>query len=81
MCRNFETYKREKYLECFVVHMTMTTYQQKRTCALGKVVDEKLKKYGVDNLLFVDASVMPEIVRRHRNAVVLLMAEKASDLT
>ena len=80
MCQNFDTYKSDEYWECFVRHLTMTMYHPTGTCAMGKVVDEKLKVYGVENLRVVDASVMPEIVSGNTNAAVIMIAEKASDM-
>ena len=58
----------------------MKRYHPTRTCAMGKVVDEKLKVYGVNNLWVVDASVMPEMVSGNTNAAVIMIAEKASDM-
>ena len=51
----------DSYWECFVRHLTMTMYHPVGTCALGSVVDSKLRVRGVQNLRVVDASIMPQI--------------------
>jgi 4-pyridoxate dehydrogenase len=50
------------------------------TCAIGPVVDNKLRVRGTKGLRVVDASAIPTIISGHINACVLMMAEMASDL-
>ncbi|KAL5361325.1 hypothetical protein BJX96DRAFT_165818 [Aspergillus floccosus] len=50
------------------------------TCAMGQVVDERLRVKGVRRLRVVDASVMPMQVSAAIMATVYAIAEKASDL-
>lgn len=47
---------------------------------LGGVVDTSLKVYGTSNLRVVDAGVMPVIPGAHLQAVVYVVAERASDI-
>ena len=44
------------------------------------MVDPQLRGHGVERLRVVDASVMPEIVSCNIHAVVLAIAEWASDV-
>ncbi len=64
----------------FIRANTMTIYHPTSTCAIGPVVDSRLKVHGIDGLRVVDASVMPTIVRGNTNAPVIMIAEKAADL-
>ena len=50
------------------------------TCAMGAVVDERLRVHGINGLRVIDASVMPEIPRAMVNAATIVIAERASDL-
>ncbi|CAI7673639.1 unnamed protein product [Penicillium manginii] len=50
------------------------------TCAMGQVVDEKLRVKGVRNLRVVDASVIPMQVSAAIMATVYAIAERASDI-
>lgn len=48
------------------------------SCAMGAVVDERLRVIGVDGLRVADASVMPTIVGANPNATVLMIGERAA---
>jgi len=54
------------------------------TCAMGshsdKVLDPELKVRGIDGLRVVDASALPDMPSAHINAIVMMLAERASDL-
>ena len=48
--------------------------------AAHRVVDPETRVKGVAGLRVVDASIMPSIASSNLNAVVMMMAERASDL-
>lgn len=64
--------------EAYTVHHPVST------CRMGadvlSVVDPQLRVTGIDGLRVADASVFPSIVGGNTNAVVVMVAEKASDL-
>ena len=64
----------------YIEEQTMTIYHPTSSCAIGRVVDPRLRVRGVDGLRVVDASVMPTIVRGNTNAPTIMIAEKAADL-
>ncbi|KAI6910537.1 alcohol oxidase [Hortaea werneckii] len=64
LCRSFST----------------TNYHPCGTCALGEVVDGRLKVKGVQNLRAVDASVIPIIPRGNIITTVYAVAERAADI-
>jgi choline dehydrogenase len=49
------------------------------TCAMGKVVDARLRVCGVRRLRIADASVMPAVTSGNTNAPTLMIAERAAD--
>ncbi|MBA2349160.1 MAG: choline dehydrogenase [Solirubrobacterales bacterium] len=70
----------DEELMAFIAEQTMTIYHPTSTCAIGPVVDARLKVHGVEGLRVVDASVMPTVVRGNTNAATIMIGEKAADL-
>jgi choline dehydrogenase len=70
----------EEDIMAFVRWVGQTVYHPTSSCAMGGVVDEQLRVYGVDGLRVVDASVMPTITRGNTNAPTMMIAERAADL-
>ena len=68
--------QREEYLRAH----TGSEYHPCGTAALGQVVDEQLKVFGVRGLRVVDASIIPMHLSGNIQAVVYAIAEKAADL-
>jgi choline dehydrogenase-like flavoprotein len=58
----------------------MTEYHPCGTCAMGHVVDERLRVMGVKGLRVVDASVFPGNVSGNIMSAVYAVAEKAADM-
>ena len=56
-----------------------------RTCKMGPesdplaVVNQFCQVYGMEGLMVVDASVMPDITTANTNATTIMIGEKASD--
>ncbi|XP_035442956.2 ecdysone oxidase-like [Spodoptera frugiperda] len=69
----------DEYWKCYVSCMFTGLSNYVGTCAMGSVVDSKLKVIGVQRLRVVDASVMPVITRGNTEGPVTMIAEKAAD--
>jgi choline dehydrogenase-like flavoprotein len=64
----------------FVRDRTMVYNHILGTCALGRVVDERLRVKGVRGLRVVDASVIPASLSGNIMSTVYALAEKAADM-
>jgi choline dehydrogenase len=49
------------------------------TCAIGRVVDERCRVFGFENLYVVDASAIPEIPSANTNLTTVALAERAAE--
>ena len=67
-------------LENTALHFSHTTYHISCTCGIGRVVDPRLRVFGVKQLRVADASVMPEITSGNINAVVIMIGERAAEI-
>lgn len=81
-CENF-IFDTDEYWECYIRHMTLTSYHPGGTCKMGSiensdiVVDrDTFKVKGFENLMVADASVFPNLPSGNINAAVMLIAEK-----
>ncbi|XP_014371774.2 dehydrogenase [Papilio machaon] len=78
MCRGLRAGSGQ-YWRCYARCMMNTMYHYAGTCALGGVLDSRLRVRGVRRLRVVDASVMPTLPGGNTHAPVLMIAEKAAD--
>jgi choline dehydrogenase len=67
-------------LEDLALHYAWTVYHPTSTCAMGKVVDHRLRVDGVAGLRIADASVMPNVVSGNTNAASIMIGEKAAEM-
>ena len=49
------------------------------TCAIGRVLDERCRVLGFENLYVVDASAIPEIPSANTNLTTIALAERAAE--
>jgi choline dehydrogenase len=49
------------------------------TCAIGRVLDERCRVRGFENLFVVDASAIPEIPSANTNLTTIALAERAAE--
>ncbi|PSN32223.1 Glucose dehydrogenase [FAD, quinone] [Blattella germanica] len=74
------------YWECYLRHMTLTSFHPAGTCKMGDasdssaVVDPNLRVRGLHKLFVVDASVMPSLPSANIQASVLMIAHKGAEL-
>jgi choline dehydrogenase-like flavoprotein len=66
-------------IDAFVRQYLFSFYHPTGTCSMGKVVDERLKVRGVENLRVADASVIPLEPIGNLNAPCIMIGERAAD--
>jgi choline dehydrogenase-like flavoprotein len=71
--------------ETYIRNNVFTFYHPLGTCAMlpkkdGGVVEPQLRVYGVENLIVVDASVIPMIVSAHIQTAIYGIAERAAEM-
>ncbi|XP_072932266.1 glucose dehydrogenase [FAD, quinone]-like [Epargyreus clarus] len=70
----------DSYWECYVRHLTLTSYHPVGTCSMGlphskkSVVDTSFKVIGIEGLFVADSSVLPSLPSGNINAAVAMMA-------
>ncbi|PZC73782.1 hypothetical protein B5X24_HaOG208793 [Helicoverpa armigera] len=79
MCKGLKNGTHD-YWKCYIRGMSTTLYNYVGTCAMGSVVDSKLRVIGVKGVRVADASVMPKIVGANVEASVNIIAEKLVDI-
>lgn len=78
-CEHYNFFS-DDYLECYVRHLTLTSFHPVGTCAMGlpesknSVVDTSFKVIGIDNLYVVDSSVLPTLPSGNINAAIAMIA-------
>jgi choline dehydrogenase len=64
-----------------VLHERLATaFHPTSTCAIGRVVDERLRVYGIDGLRVADASVFPLNTTNNTNLTCSMVGERAAAL-
>ncbi|CAK1595790.1 unnamed protein product [Parnassius mnemosyne] len=78
-CTQFPFFS-DAYLECYVRHLTLTSYHPVGTCSMGlsdsknSVVDTSFRVLNIQNLYIADASILPTLPSGNINAAVTVMA-------
>jgi len=67
-------------LAALIDRTAITEHHACGTCALGSVVDERLRVFGVAGLFVVDASVIPLVPRANTNVPTMMVAERFAEL-
>jgi len=70
----------DAHYEELIRRFATTIYHPCGTCAIGKVVDAKLRVKGLEGLRVIDASVFPEIISGNTNAPAIMVGEKGARL-
>ncbi|KAH9628473.1 hypothetical protein HF086_005926 [Spodoptera exigua] len=69
-----------KYWRCYALCMIALTGRTASTCAMGSVVDTKLRVYGVKKLRVIGSTVMPNSLGGAIFAPEVALAEKATEI-
>jgi choline dehydrogenase-like flavoprotein len=76
--------KTDAEIDEWVRNNVITVNHPLGTCAMGSgpcaVLDPALRIRGAESLRVVDAAALPDMPSAHINAIVMMLAERASDL-
>jgi len=76
--------KTDAEIDDWIRNNVITVNHPLGTCAMGDgpdaVLDPDLKVRGTEGLRVVDAAALPDMPSAHINAIVMMLAERASDL-
>ncbi|KAJ0176927.1 hypothetical protein K1T71_006936 [Dendrolimus kikuchii] len=70
----------DDYWKCFILSLTTSFRHYCGTCAMGSVVDNRLKVYGTQNLYVADTSMFPIINSGGPAGVAMMVGEVAADI-
>ena len=80
-----EVLETDESLDHWLLANVTTQHHSSGTCKMGPasdpmaVVDQNCAVHGLDSLMVVDASIMPDVVRSNTNATTIMIAEKMAD--
>ncbi|KAJ8721068.1 hypothetical protein PYW08_006533 [Mythimna loreyi] len=77
-CSEFEKGS-DEYWKCYTTCLFSGQSNYVGTCAMGSVVDSRLRVIGVQRLRVADASIMPVITKGNTMAPIIMIGEKVSD--
>ena len=69
----------EEILE-WIRNNMLNTYHPAGTCAMGEVVDDRLRVNSVDNLRVIDGSIMSQLVSGNPNQITIIIGLKGGDM-
>ena len=72
-----EQYPGARDVREYVRQTVITYHHQVGTCAIGSVVDARLRVHGVEGLRVADASVMPTVTTGNTNAPSIMIGQRA----
>ncbi|PZC71524.1 hypothetical protein B5X24_HaOG213191 [Helicoverpa armigera] len=78
-CKNY-TFRSREYWKCYLRCMSTSLHHYSSTCAMGSVVDSRLRVYGVKRLRVADASIMPFPPAGGTMGPTIMIGEKAADM-
>lgn len=70
----------DKYWSCVARLLTVPMHHLAGTCAMGSVLDGRLRVVGIKGLRVVDASAFPSLPAANPLAAVVMLAERAADI-
>lgn len=65
-------------IDDYIASSAFSFYHPAGTCAMGPVVDPRLRVRGLDNVRVADTSVMPRLVTGNTNAPAIMIGERAA---